>query len=436
MNKPALTRRTFIGAATLGLAAACSSSGGSSAGSASGGFSYELPDEYFQWIKDDKWYPALTAAGHATINLVDGGPRANYYEKVDLALTSNSIRDAAIVDISQVTVYGPQGAFIDLKPLIDKYAPNIKRYIASNPDYEKLITIDGKIYFLVAGYPRISYVTFYRADMFEKAGITEVPRTISAFTDALRKLKKAYSGTQNYYPLLGRPNSISDTTSSFIATLQYAFNAQDGITDGKIHGIYYNGLGNDIHSPGFKTMLQWYRTIYEEGLIDPEFVAGTITENEWQSKMLGGKGAVSTDFFTRPSWFMNAGGTSSDPDFLLKVMPAFQSEQGAQLKCPADPQFKTDECFAISTNSGRAEDIIKFLDFTFSPRGQQIMHYGVQGKSYRLRGGTPEYMVTATKESNQPVGTPVWNFDQDRLTFPCPFTGCREFVSVRGGERW
>lgn len=418
MNNPtAMPRRTLLTGSFAVLLATAAACGGKESGAGDDGdgtlsFSYLLPDAFYNWLNDNKWYPALTQAAHAKVDLINGGPRDRYPQQIDLKLTSGGIKDAAIANMSQVLVYGPQGAFVDLKPLIDEHAPHIKKFIADTPDYKGLISApDGKIYGLVAEYPKICGVTFYRADMFKKAGITSTPRTIEAFTDALRKLKTAYSDVKDYFPYLGREDLLK---------AQYAFDAQDNIENGQVHGIYQSGGGRDVYSPGFRAMIEWYRTLYTESLIDPEWVAGTATEETWQTKMLTGKGAAATDFFTRPSWFMQNGGPKNDPNFSMSVLPAFQSPDGKQLKVPASQRFNTDQYLVVSTKSKRAEDVVKFMDFTFSPKGQTLMHWGVKGKSYEEEGGKKAYTITFEREGNQPLGTPVWNFLQDRLTFPAP----------------
>jgi putative aldouronate transport system substrate-binding protein len=48
------------------------------------------------------------------------------------------------------------------------------------------------------------------------------------------------------------------------------------------------------------------------------------------------------------------------------------------------------------------------------------LHYGVEGESYKMVDGKPQYTVDFTTEGNKPVGTPAWNFLQERLTFPTP----------------
>ena len=37
--------------------------------------------------------------------------------------------------MDQANIYGAQGAFYDLKPLIEEYAPHIKAYLEANPAY-------------------------------------------------------------------------------------------------------------------------------------------------------------------------------------------------------------------------------------------------------------------------------------------------------------
>ncbi|MDR4949610.1 extracellular solute-binding protein [Neobacillus cucumis] len=404
---------------TLGACSSQSSSEDHSSSTDSKGnfsFSYMMAGKYINWLKDLNWYPELQKQTHTTVKLVEGGKDDDdYYKNIDLKIGSGDFADAGIVKLSQAEVYGKQGAFLDLKPLIDKYAPNIKAYIKQNPDYAKLITTeDGKIFGLMQEYTKISNVTFYRADMFEKAGITQAPRTIQEFTADLQKLKDTYKNVENFYPFTGRDGFIKFTE---------AYDAMDKIdANGKVHGIYNNGKGYDIKAPGFKSLIEQYINWYNAGLIDPEWIAGVATEESWQTKMLNGKGAISNDFFTRPSWFMNNGGPTNDPKFSMKVMNPFLTMDGKQSKVPtAEAQYRMDRAFVINANAeDKAEGIIKYMDYVFSEKGRNLMDYGVEGKSYKEVNNKKEFTVKFEEEGNKPIGTPVWNFLQDRLTFPAP----------------
>jgi putative aldouronate transport system substrate-binding protein len=401
--------------------AACQSSSkvdnaSSSNGKGTNSFSYMMAGKYTTWLKDLNWFPEIEKRTKTKVQLVEGGKDDDdYYKNIDLKIGSGDFADAGIVKLSQADVYGSQGAFLDLKPLIDKYAPHIKEFIDKNPDYKKLITSsDGKIYGFMQEYPKISSVTFYRSDMFEKAGITQAPRTIDEFTATLQKLKDTYKNVDNFYPFTGRDGFIKFTE---------VYDAMDKIdSNGKVHGIYENGTGYDIKAPGFKDLIEQYIAWYKAGLIDPEWVAGVATEESWQTKMLNGKGAISNDFFTRPSWFMNNGGPTNDPKFAMKVMDPFMDKDGKQSKVPTyEEQYRLDRVFVINSKAeDKAPGIIKFMDYVFSQDGRTLMDYGVEGKSFKEENGKKEFTVKFEDQGNKPLGTPVWNFLQDRLTFPAP----------------
>lgn len=378
-------------------------------------FSYMLAGKYINWLKDLKWYPEALKRMNAEVELVNGGDDDGaYYKGLDTKLMSGDMSDAMIVTLSQAEVYGSQGLFLNLKDLIEKNAPNIKKFIESDPQYKQLITAsDGNIYGLPQQYPIITNVPFYRADFFAKAGITSNPKTIEEFTDVLRKLKAAYPAA-DFFPFTGRDGYIKFTE---------AFLAKDNIdSNGQVHGIYNVGKSYDLKSAGFKELVQWYNTLYTEKLIDPEWILGTQTEESWQTKMLTGKGAVSYDFFTRPSWFMNNGGPQNDPKYDIKVMDALNDSQGNPSKVPmAEQRYREDRVFVISANSEeKAAQILKFMDYLWSDEGRTLMDYGVEGQSFKKNGDKNEFIVNFAEEGNKPLGTPVWNFLQDRLTFPVP----------------
>ncbi|HEY0216070.1 MAG TPA: extracellular solute-binding protein [Cellulomonas sp.] len=410
-----LTAVTALAAATcIALTAACSPGGGddSSAGDESS-FSYRIPDRFKAWLDDLNWYPALEEASGVSVDLIDGGPEESHYQQLDLKLSQGDIGDATVATAAQVQTYGPQGAFLDLAPLIKEKAPHLQQYIDDNEDFRKLITEDdGAIYGLVNEYPKVSILTFYRSDVAAQAGVTAQPRTISEFTDFLRALQAASSGVPGYHALSGR-----DVFTNY----QYAFAANDGVDeDGTVHGIYASGRGSDVLSDGYRDMVEWYHTLYSEGLIDPEWVAGTQTEEQWETKMLTGQASVTNDFFTRPYWFMTNVDTDKYPDFGLDVLPALQSDTGEQMMQPANERYNLQRVFVVNAKTEKTDAILAFLDYLYSDEGQDIYHYGVEGESYEVTDAGPQYTVRFEDEGTQPLGTKVWNFQQDRLTFPAP----------------
>jgi len=377
-------------------------------------FSYLMPNRYQLWMEDLSYWEDMQKLSKVTIDLVDSGESDNsYYQSIDLLVGSGDLPDAAIVRQSQASVYGAQGAFKDLQPLIEEYAPNVKAYIEANPDYAKMVTSsDRKIYGLGIENPLYTNVTFYRSDHFEKADITANPTTIAEFTDTLRTLRIYYDDVQGYYPWIGRENY-----------LHYAecFESNDSIDEsGTVHGIYNGGTGYDIYAKGFQDMIEWYHTLYEEKLIDPEWVMGTATEEEWQTKMLTGQGSVCDDFFSRPTWFASNGGPENDPDYAIDVMDLFQTNSG-DTACRYQNYINLDRYLVIPETAENTEAVMRFLDWLFSDEGLEVMHYGIDGiNTEKQEDGTYKWIAEFAVEAIKPVGEENYGVYQDRLTFPYP----------------
>lgn len=375
-------------------------------------FSYMHVTRFINWLEDLKWYPELKERTNTEVKLVDGGEGNQYYSNVDLRISGGDFPDAVVATMAQAEVYGSQGAFLDLKPLIQEHAPNLYKHIQENPDYEQLITAsDGKIYGILDEYPNIAEVIFYRADMFEKAGITEQPRTIEELTEAFRVLKAHYgANNQHYYPFTGREGFIKFTDN---------FNANDRIENGTVHGIYQNGHGYDLYSDGFKQLVEWYRELYAEGLIDPEWVAGASTEESWQTKMLVGNGTMSYDFYTRPAWFMINGGPQNDPDYDIQGLPYLQNIDGEQSVRAANAKYNLDRTVVINAKSAdKAPGILRFIDYLYSEEGQTLVGWGVEGESFETVNGQKQFIVDFSEEEGKPLGEDRWSFLQDRMTIP------------------
>lgn len=386
-------------------------------------FTYFMHGKFVNWLNDLSWYNSVPDATGVTPELV-AGPEDDdaYYAEVDQRLISKTFPDCGLAKLSQAKIYGEQGAFVDLKPLIDQFAPNIKAYIEANPDYAALITSEnGAIYGLPTENPKFSDFLMYRADHLEKAGITTLPTNLDEFTDMLRQLKAFYGAENpNYYPLSGR--------EGFIKWQSY-FDCTANFNDGVAKGISFNanGTGNGVQAgtdalaPGYKSMVEWMKTLYDEGLIDPEWVSGASTEESWASKVLTGQTSVCYDFFTRAQWFMDNGGPEQDPDFQMAVFDYPKDMNGNATKIATTTKWAEGRSTVINAESAdKAETIIKFLDYFFSAEGQQLANWGVEGESFQAGANGNEYIVGFSDQETQPVGTDRWSFLSDRFTFVKP----------------
>ena len=382
-----------------------------------GSFTYMMHSKFVTWLNDLEWYTYVPEKTGVTVEFVEG-PSENddYYSDVDQRMISRTFPEAGIVKMAQANVYGEQGAFLDLKPYIEQYAPNIQKYLDENPDYKALVTSEsGAIYGLANETPTTAEVLAYRTDHMAEAGITKLPETIDEFTDTMRVLKDYYGAKDdNYYPLSGR-----DQLLRFMPF----FEASAGFENGVAHGNYYtsSAYGYDLTAPGFKEMIEWYKTMYQEGLIDPEWVSGAISEEQWETSVLTGKSSFFMDGYTRPAWYMNNADKAAYPDFDLNVLPYLKTVNGNTAKMTAKLRYDERRCMVINvTAEEKAPMIMKYLDFFFSEDGQILANWGVEGKSYETADGKKKYLVDYTEEEQKPTGTKKWSFLSDQLTFIKP----------------
>lgn len=373
---------------------------------------------YADWIKELKWYDEAEKRTGINVEYVYG-PEEFYdcYAEVDQRIISGTLPDATMTKMSQTNVYGPQGVFMDLAPYIDKYAPNIKAYIESDPVYKALVTSeDGAIYALSKETPIFADFIGYRADHFRKAGVDAASvKTVEDFTNAMRALKAHYGADNpNYYPLCGR-----DAVVRFAAW----FGAASNISSTESNGIYVNGRYKDgsidIMSENAYTMTETMKLWYDEGLINPEWVAGTAGEADWEATMLNGNGSIFYDYYNRAEWFMNNGGPEADPDYDMAVLDFLKDSSGNTMKVTTSMKFNDETVTAVNAKCSEetVKTILTFIDYFYSEEGIILANYGVEGESFKYgANGEPEFIVDYKTEESTPGGEKRWSFLSDRLT--------------------
>jgi ABC-type sugar transport system, periplasmic component len=413
----------------LGMALLIAASGGvallgaqSSAGAAAGkpGASYTMfmRSTYIDWIKELKWYDEAEKRTGIHVEYVRGPEEfADCYSEVDQRIISKNLPDAVMTKLSQTNVYGPQGVFANLAPYIKKYAPNLQAYINANPDYKKLVTSsDGAIYGLCKETPIFADFIGYRADQFAKAGVDPSKiKTVEDFTNALRALKKQFGkDNRNYYPLCGR-----DSVLRFAAW----FGCASSISSKASHGVYVSGHYKDgsfdILGEGAYAMMQTMKQWYDEGLVNPEWVAGTTSEGDWESAMLNGNGSVFYDYYNRAEWFMENGGPKADPAYKMGVLNFLEDGKGNVRKVTTSLKYN-DECVtAVNAKCSEAtiKTILSFIDYFYGKEGLVLANYGVEGQSFKTAAnGTKDFIVDYSTEESRAAGEKKWSFLSDRLT--------------------
>jgi putative aldouronate transport system substrate-binding protein len=107
-----------------------------------------------------------------------------------IMMASNELPDIIHGTKQNINRYALEGAFQELDELIEKYAPDIKKFIDENPEYKKsALASDGKMYFLPYMFEgAVSEGFFVRKDWLDKLNIS-IPKTVDEYYEMLKAFK-------------------------------------------------------------------------------------------------------------------------------------------------------------------------------------------------------------------------------------------------------
>ncbi|SFK99082.1 putative aldouronate transport system substrate-binding protein [Paenibacillus sp. 1_12] len=299
------------------------------------------------------------------------------------------------------------GIILPLNDLVDKYSPNLKKFMSSDPKANKqLRTDDGTLYVFpeaqspdqfakVNPNPNPAFQTFgwqIRQDWLEKLKLKS-PETIDDWYEVLTAFKTknpSGSGKNDEIPLA--PKGAGDLQNWVRAW---------GIN----YGFYHDGdtVKFGPYTPEYKEALTTLAKWYKEGLIDPDF--GLTDAKQFDTKVTGNRAGAWTGAtsgtFGRFVQLMKA----KDPSVkLLGTVPPY-------VKGTKSYNFNADEIkvangigVAISAKSKYAKEAAMWLDYGYSPEGALLNTFGIEGESYKMVNGSPQLLPEIT---NNPKGLSI-----------------------------
>jgi putative aldouronate transport system substrate-binding protein len=330
----------------------------------------------------DEWQKAMEAYLNVTFEFDwETTPWADFREKEKIVLASGDYPDIFTNSWEDtVKEYGGKGMLLELSPYLD-LMQNYQRFIDGTPNGQKQVfTADGKTYGFqdgIVNYANIegaqSFTSFaYRFDIMKKHGI-EIPMTIDAFYEAAKQLRSLYP---DVYP-------INISTKGF--TIQRGFNGIYHTYD----SYYYNG-SKFVYGPvedSYKEMMLFLNKLYEEDLLDPEFIADDNTRIEEK--------ALSNRTFMHPTLW--AGNVNALNDKIDKA--TYPDMQWGQAWMPTNPKYGTPWKWGsklpgmtlqsrfntvISAKTKYPEICVQMLDYQYSDEMILLLDWGLEGVSYEI----------------------------------------------------
>lgn len=270
-----------------------------------------------------------------------------------------------------VAQYAENGVIIDLTDMYQTNLSNVYDALVNVDSLNNIKAADGKFYYV----PEVSdrpgsgvYQGFViRQDILDEMG-EKVPETLEEYYALLKKAKEKYGNS--FYPMTGAgfrsEVGIGPLLWSFGLTYDFYLEG-DTVCYGPLSDRFADGMG-------------YIRTLYAEGLIDPDYA--TQDRNAEKGKIMSDQSMVTFEF--QPSAMMEAM-KDQNPKFNLVGIP--------DLKETADSPAYTfnrnylsnlavGSCVAISTNCKEPEKAANFLNYIFSEEGVMLTNWGEEGVDF------------------------------------------------------
>lgn len=365
---------------------------------------------FYGATKDSVWLEIETRSG-VKFNVEGEDHGESYYKKLSPMLASLNIPDLVFTvpeeSMGAYESYVSQGFFRNLDELIAEKPedyPYLKRILNSDR-YKNLTYLDKNGNSVRTLIPNINtpngWAIYYRQDWLKEIGFTnpdgtaKTPATIEEFEQVVRAFSGqgtySFNASQRTYGLIPgvKENLI------YLAPLMHAFGVgyNFNIDEGAVTYMYAQ--------PEVGDFITWFNGLLNDGCIDSQFnaltngnaverfykgisgilitnaqssVANIVSQLEDRATPANGESKASIIFGTAPLGTANLGqeGAGGFSDF--------GGYWGG---------------YSVGANCTRPHDVLKLLEFLYSPEGQNLRMYGIEGKHYQIEDGkiVPDYTV-------------------------------------------
>lgn len=264
------------------------------------------------------------------------------------------------------------GAFHELGPLIDKYAPSLKKLIPQSAWDSPKVSKNGKIYGIPAMIePVASRVAYIRQDLLDKFNM-KAPSTLDewlAYFEAVKKYDK------DLIPFVVREN-MAYSEMFFGAFGVYP-------TDWTfVNGKY---VPNMIR-PEMKEAVKFWKQLYDKGYVNGNMFTNKAAD--WTAAITQGKAA---------SWMHDA------PNYTGSFVNVMQDKTAKLAMIPGPVGPKGDKglfpksdgiyfVFVIPTKTKNPENALKYLEWAWTNEdAQKFWAYGIKDINYKETNGKIEW---------------------------------------------
>lgn len=309
-------------------------------------------------------------------------------QTVALLIASGDLPDV-VAPHYKIAPFIDAGVALELTPLVEKYAPNLKRVFGSNWDKIRWSKEDPGRYYLTRPeeYPD---PTEYRNWFFLQhavvidQGFPEI-RTLAQFEEAIKAYVRKYP-TINGQPTIGMSLLAHDWR--WILSLTNPAMMAAGVqssgeiyVDPKTKQVTYR-----VTREPEKAYFRWLNGMYNQGLLDRE--AFTQTMDQYRAKIATGRVLAMSDMEFQFNPGVQALKKEGKFDRTYGSYPVTVSKDVVTSAMSGSRAFTQPNAeLVISKKSPNAIRFLQFLDFLASDEGQILNGWGIAGTQYDIVNG-------------------------------------------------
>ncbi|KPV55741.1 ABC transporter substrate-binding protein [Paenibacillus sp. A3] len=335
-------------------------------------------------------------------------------EQFNLLIASNKLPDVIEYDWNSSYPGGAEKAIADkvilpLNDYIDKYAPNLKKRLQQDKELDKMVKTDsGKYYVFPMIRPDNGLV--FRGPMIRKDWLDElklqVPTTIDEWYTVLKAFKEQKGASAPFTSLYSNEFNIQD---AFIGAYRTA------------NRFYIDDQGKVKYGPidpQFKEALALLRKWYAEGLIDKDFALNTDSKT-LDNKMLGENSGATVSLLSGGMGRWMETGKKKNPKFQLVAAPYPTLKKGERAFIgQRDFKYNPSASKAVTVDTKHPELAVQWLDYAFSEKGSLLFNFGIEGESYAMKDGAPQFTDKITKNEKYNLQQMVSQYTKPNGPFP------------------
>lgn len=268
---------------------------------------------------------------------------------------------------------------LDLTEDIEKNAPNLKKLLSENPDWDKQVKTDGGSYYTFPFFRGDKSLLSYTGPIIRKDWLDDLGMEIPETIDEWEKMLTAFKEEK------GADVPLSLTVNYFDhGFLAGAFG---------IYGDFYVDGGEVKYGAmedGYLDFLTLLNKWYKAGLLDKNLAS--VDSKMLDTYMMNNRMGATVGLVGGNLGKWTTAMKGNDDKFSIVAAPYPVMNKGDEpemAKCDWDANPVSG--YAISAKTKNRGLAVKFLDYGYGEEGSMLLNFGIEGDSYEMVDGQPKF---------------------------------------------